>query len=183
MTILSTFSCDEDIQTATVAKYRKCHLPQSQSHFCSDSAVTKDMHRGTWEPWHLSWEDTHFLKKENYSETSGRDSLSCSHSVNTLVEFFWLSIRSSFSGSTGIDAVYSIKKICRQMWNLVYHRSCDYMAVDDILATTIINKFLTGYFFCLASRKGSLKNNEVQAWIILQTIHISHYWILRLKSS
>lgn len=61
------------------------------------------------------------------------------------------------------------------MWNLVCHRSCDYMAVDDILATTIINKLLTGYFFCLASRKGSLKNNEVQAWIILQTIHISHY--------
>lgn len=62
------------------------------------------------------------------------------------------------------------------MWSLVYHRSYDYMAVDDILVTTVINKLLTGYFFfCLASRRGPLKNNEVQAWIILQTNHISHY--------
>lgn len=69
------------------------------------------------------------------------------------------------------------------MWNSVYHRSYDYMVVDDILVTTIINKLLTGSFFYLASRRGPLKNNEVRAWIILQMNHISHYLILRLKSS
>lgn len=43
------------------------------------------------------------------------------------------------------------------MWSLVYHRSYDYMAVDDILVTTVINKLLTGYFFLSGFKKRSFE--------------------------
>ena len=94
-------------------------LPNTENGTCNSPEVTSVLPQlwpvtdySTWENCCLSWEDMHFLKKENSSGISGCDNLSCSHSVDTLAGFFWLSISNVFARKTGIDAVFSIEKSC-----------------------------------------------------------------------
>lgn len=98
---------------------RLLHLSSTENGTCNSPEVTSVLTQWwpmtqtkTRENCCLSWEDTHFLKKENYFGTSGYDNLSCSHSVNTLAGFIWLSISSASARNTGINAVFSVGKSC-----------------------------------------------------------------------